>query len=290
MKRVMVLGASGMLGHCVATYLSEGALVFGGVRKRYRYLPFFKGVVQVPGCDVQNLQGIEDILLDINPHVIINCLGVVKQRVSNQIEMVLANAIFPHWLLGFCHTHLQETRIIHISTDCVFAGDKGNYTETDLPDAVDDYGMSKISGELVGNANVLTLRTSFIGPELDERRQGLMEWARSMKGTTVGGFAKAYFSGLTTLEFAKVIGLLVHDYPTLYGLYHVSGPAISKLDLVALISRVWNLKLTIIPVDDPVVDRSLDGSRFRDEIMWGVPSWLDMLNELQGWERYHNAK
>jgi dTDP-4-dehydrorhamnose reductase len=167
--------------------------------------------------------------------------------------------------------------LIHLSTDCVFSGKKGNYSECDNADAEDLYGRTKLLGEVI-EKHCLTLRTSMIGPEL-HRNNSLLEWFLAQKGT-VKGFKRAIFSGFTTFELSRIIERLLVEYPTSHGLYHVSADSISKHDLLSMIKQKMNLSVHIDPDTDFTCNRSLDSSRFRRDFKYIPPSWPDMVDEL----------
>ena len=168
-------------------------------------------------------------------------------------------------------------RVIHISTDCVFSGKKGKYTETDVADAEDIYGRSKLLGEIT-NDNALTLRTSMIGWEL-KHKHSLLEWFLKQRGR-VPGYARAIFSGFTTIELARIIDFIIAKYPDAKGLYHVSSKPISKYNLLCLTRDRFDLEVDVAPDDSVVIDRSLDSSRFRKDFNYRPPTWETMITEL----------
>jgi dTDP-4-dehydrorhamnose reductase len=210
--------------------------------------------------------------------MVVNCVGIIKQLPeAEDAELSEAvNARFPHALAELAGR--QGFRLIHISTDCVFSGRKGRYTEDDAADATDTYGRSKLAGEVTGTG-CLTLRTSLIGPEL-ERQVSLLEWLRSRRGTTVRGYTRAIFSGLATPVVARELLRVAEQYPELAGRYHVGGAAISKRELLVLLNRAFDLGVTIEPADEPQLDRSLDSSRYRRATGFTAPSWEVMVHEL----------
>jgi dTDP-4-dehydrorhamnose reductase len=211
------------------------------------------------------------------PHVVINCAGLIKQseEAGDHVTIIYINCLFPHHLANLSLKY--NFRLIHISTDCVFSGSKGNYTEDDFPDAQDLYGRSKLLGE-VYYGNSITLRTSIIGHELNSSKS-LVDWFLS-KDKNIEGYKKAIFSGLTAFEIARVI----HDYvinADLVGLYHLSADPISKYELLLLIKDVYGKTINVIPDDKKVVvNRSLDSSRFRKATGFFPKSWLMMIKEL----------
>jgi dTDP-4-dehydrorhamnose reductase len=264
--KVLVLGANGMLGHMVFKYLSEYHDTYGTVRAVTPGM--CEGTDKIlTGINIENVAPIIEL---INPDVIVNCIGIIKQRPS--AGMMRVNAEFPHELLEL--SAKKQIRLIHISTDCVFRGHLGGYTEdNDVPLPTDLYGKSKRLGELKSGA--LTLRTSIIGPELDSK-YGLLEWFLSQE--RCNGYTNAVFSGLTTLELAKVINLMVDS--DLEGLYHVAGPPVNKFDLLNIIKDVYGLTTEITPDESVRIDRSLNADRFRVATGYVSPSWTEMVKEM----------
>ncbi len=208
---------------------------------------------------------------------VINCIGLIKQTPLAQepLPAIFLNALWPHRLASVCRT--AGIRLIHISTDCVFSGRKGQYIESDVSDAEDLYGRTKYLGE-VSYPHTLTLRTSIIGREL-KTGLGLIEWFLAQKDA-IHGYRKAIYSGLTTDELSRVI--LDHVIPNrdLNGIYHVSTNPISKYELLVLAKELFKRNLTIIPDEKVVCDRSLDSSRFREMTQYHPPTWLEMMDKL----------
>ncbi len=209
--------------------------------------------------------------------VAVNCIGVVKQLIKAQdaATCIHTNSLFPHQLYELCRQ--RNIRLIHVSTDCVFSGKKGGYTEADPPDAEDLYGRSKLLGE-VTKPGALTLRTSFFGPEI-KNHTGLLDWFLASKGI-VHGYTNAIFSGFTSFALARLIGEIIYKNPDLSGLYHLSSSPISKFDLLSRIREGLNLDTRIEPYSDFHCDRSLDSSRIRKDASLGIPSWNEMIEEL----------
>ena len=240
-----------------------------------RLPPSLHGHVET-GVDVDNVDTVARFIAGQRPDVVVNCIGLVKQ-LSDANDPLLAlpiNAMLPHRLARMCAS--VNARLVHISTDCVFNGAKGNYVEADFPDADDLYGRSKLLGE-VDYPNAITLRTSIIGHELGTNH-GLVEWFLSQSGS-VRGYARAIFSGLPTVEMGRVIRDFVIPRPQLSGLFHVSAGPISKLELLKLIARHYGKDIEIIPEDRVRIDRSLDSARFRHETHYAPPPW-DALIEM----------
>ena len=278
---VLILGSSGMLGNAVVRYFvsrqvysvvsasrSSSALI-ENTDVRHIDLNEYDSIF-----DFSNLSKLVD---DVKPDFILNCIGVIKQRKEASFELLtLANAYFPHMLLRVCHS--REIRLVHISTDCVFAGSRGMYRDFDTPDSIDDYGLSKAIGELNNDLSV-TLRTSIVGHELASS-YGLLDWFLSQKPkSTIQGYTKAVFSGLTTIELSRVI----HDFVLnshLSGIYNVSSDPISKYDLLAIAGCIYDHDVKIERSSQLVIDRSLDSSRFKDVTGYVSPSWQNQLLKL----------
>lgn len=212
------------------------------------------------------------------PEVIINCIGVIKQlpTARDPIVSLTVNSLFPHRLANLCQT--TAVRLIHISTDCIFSGRKGMYTEDDISDAEDLYGRTKFLGEVSGRS-CLTLRSSILGRELNTSN-GLVEWFLSNRGSKVFGYTKAIYSGFTTLAFAKVIADVIERQPQLSGVYNVSSEPISKYEILCLLREAYNLEIEIEPDEEVQINRSLDSSRFRAVTGFVPAAWPDMIQEM----------
>jgi len=276
---VLVLGAGGMLGHKLVQELVPTMDVTAGTRRhpveleRLALLPPSR-CLHVDAGDADSLA----LALDtVQPSVVINAVGVIKQSpgVSDGVNTIRTNALFPHEAHALCER--RGVRFIHLSTDCVFAGDQGNYAESDWPDARDLYGRSKLLGE-VDSQRALTLRTSMIGREISGHR-ALIDWFLSQQGR-VTGYSQAIFSGLTTRRLARLIGEVITDHPALSGLYHVAADPIDKLALLTLVRDAFELPVELVPDATVRIDRSLDGSRFRAATGFVAPDWPTMIAEL----------
>lgn len=279
---VLVLGASGMLGNAVLRHLAEAddLVVWGSVRSTSALGRLPEAVRQriIAGVDVEHPDELVKLLALTDPDVIINCVGLVKQLADakDPLTALPINALLPHRLARLAA--LAGARLIHVSTDCVFAGTRGAYTEDDVPDALDLYGRSKLLGE-VDYPNAITLRTSIIGHELASAH-GLVDWFLSQQGS-VRGFTRAIFSGLPTIELARVIRHHVMARPDLRGLYHVSAAPIAKYDLLRMVAAVYGKDIRIEPDDALVIDRSLDSTRFRKETGYVPPDWPKMVRDMR---------
>lgn len=283
-KRVLVLGASGMLGHTVLRVFSESAgfEAWGTVRSGAagRHLSPSVQDRLIPGVDVENPDSLARAFARSRPDVVINCIGLVKQlaEANDPLLTLPLNAILPHRLARLCE--VAGARLIHVSTDCVFDGAQGGYVEADTPNARDLYGLSKYLGE-VDQPNAITLRTSIIGPELGGAN-GLVGWFLS-QDKQVSGFTRAVFSGLSTYELARVMRDQVLPHPELHGLYHVSAAPISKHDLLGLLAEAWGKTIRIVPDDKLRIDRSLDSGRFRAATGYTPPAWPEMVAEMKAY-------
>ncbi len=285
MTRILILGASGMLGHqCVKT-LRHQAEVVAVVRRRADQFTapqaeVFKGVRLIDGQDISHQENLRKLCHEVRPDVIINAAGIIKQRneAKEAVASIQINALLPHVLSAICED--IGAYLVTLSTDCVFScKGTGPYRESDSPSPDDLYGRSKWLGE-IDQSHALTLRMSIIGRELFEPKLSLLEWALSNKGKAVEGYRRALYTGLTTLELSKLLARLMARTERLSGIWHVAGPAITKHDLLLEISKVYNLGLAVTPQDRFVCDRRLDGSRFAEATGYRAPSWHQMLSEL----------
>jgi dTDP-4-dehydrorhamnose reductase len=283
--RILVLGGLGMLGHVLTNVLAPQHEVWSTTRDARRRPPMWPGrsFHVIDGVEADSLDSLTRAAAEARPDWIINCVGLVKQRpdAASSLEAIAVNALLPHRLARL--SKAIGARLLQISTDCVFSGRRGRYTEDDEPDAIDLYGRSKQLGEVTG-PGCLTLRTSIIGREISTSH-GLLEWFLRQQGP-VSGYTEAYFSGLTTTWLAIVIRNHVLPHPSLTGLYHVAGDRISKHDLLHLIRDAFGLQTAITPADRPRLDRSLDGRRFVSLTGFAAPSWPDMVAGLAAEETH----
>lgn len=278
--RILILGGAGMLGHRLWLALSQKHDVWATLRGSAADLPAHFAFPRHRACERVDVLATDDLLRvlgQVRPETVINCVGLIKQSplAQDPLLAIALNASLPHRLARLCQA--SGARLIHISTDCVFSGRRGRYTEADISDAEDLYGRTKFLGE-VAEAHTLTVRTSIVGREL-RTRFGLIEWFLHQTGI-VSGYRRALYSGLTTHELARVIAQYILPQPDLHGLYHVAGPAISKYDLLRQVHRLFNTAVTLTPDDRVVCDRSLDAARFQAAAGYVSPSWETMLSEL----------
>ncbi len=283
--KILVVGASGMIGSTVLRVLSENRdwQVFGTVRDAsvQRFFPASIGKGLIAGIDVENSDILMKVLDIVRPDVVINCAGLTKHKPEAEDPLVAIpiNTLMPHRLAGLCK--LINARLIHVSSDCVFSGEKGNYTEDEYTDARDIYGKSKALGEVV-YPHTITLRTSTIGHEL-QSKYGLLDWFLSQEGHCKG-YTRAVFSGLPTVIFAQVIRDVVIPRPDLYGLYHVAAKPINKFELLKLIANIYSKKIEIVADDRLAIDRSLDGTRFGAATGYIAPEWDEMIKLMHAYK------
>ena len=279
--KVLVLGATGMLGHKLMQIFSERFDVTGTVRasaSSYKNHPVLGGLSLQSEVLAENFDSVIEAMAQVKPDVVVNCIGIIKQHPSakDPLRSIALNSFFPHRLARLCH--VSGARMIHISTDCVFSGRRGNYSEEDLADPVDLYGRSKLLGE-VTDPGCLTLRTSMIGREL-KGKLGLIEWFFGQKGKKVRGFAGAIYTGFTTPALANLIGDIIENRPELSGMWHVSSDPISKYDLLSLVNQEFELDVEIEMDQIFQCDRSLNSTRFRTATGFKPPSWEAMVNQM----------
>ncbi|SDJ71559.1 MULTISPECIES: dTDP-4-dehydrorhamnose reductase family protein [Bradyrhizobium] len=282
MIKILVVGVSGMLGSTAYRFFasSKGIRVTGTARslREIEALPRRDDATIIGGVDATDIDSVIGVIGTEKPDVVINCVGVIKQLASSKSSLtsIAINSLFPHRLAQICAA--SNARLIQISTDCVFAGDKGNYRETDIPDAHDLYGRSKLLGE-VDYPHAITLRTSIIGHELG-RAVSLIDWFLSQPGPRVSGYHRAIYSGFPTIELVRIIRDFVIPKPELHGLWHVASAPINKFDLLTLVKEVYGKTIEIVPDDSLVIDRSLDGSRFNAATGYAAPSWRDLMTQM----------
>jgi dTDP-4-dehydrorhamnose reductase len=277
--KVLVLGTTGMLGNAVFRYLSaDKELQVRGTLQNPGGKRFFADDLQnnlIANVNVLDFDTLIGVFERIRPDVVINCIGLIKQLADakDPLSALPINAMLPHRLAKLCS--LSGARLVHVSTDCVFSGNKGMYTEADPSDAEDLYGKSKYIGEVHGLPHALTLRTSIIGHELSGH-VGLIDWFLSQEGS-VKGYAKAVFSGLPTVELARIMHAFVLPNPALSGLYHLSAEPIDKYSLLKQVAETYRKKIEIVADEAVRIDRSLDSTRFRQATGYRPPSWPELI-------------
>lgn len=280
-KRLLILGATGMLGHklvqCLSEHFDVNATIRGSFDDVERYGIFEKDKI-IENVDATNAELLEEVIAKTAPDVVINAIGVVKQVPSAKdvITTLELNSILPQRLamlskkLGF--------RLILFSTDCVFDGGRGMYNEQDTPNALDLYGKSKQLGE-VSQENVLTIRSSIIGRELSTSHS-LIEWFLSNRGGRVFGYTTAIYSGFPTVVIADILKVLITEQPDLWGIHHIASEPINKFELLELVDEVYDAAVEIEPSDQLVIDRSLDASAFNSLTGFTPEDWPAMIQRM----------
>lgn len=282
--RIVILGGGGMLGHKMFQVLRSR---FPGVRCTIRgnarqgplgRVELLGGNDVISGVDVTKCKDLGDVLVRLSPQFVVNCVGIIKQRAEAAfaIPSIQVNSLLPHLLSQMAAG--WGGRVIHFSTDCVFSGRRGSYSEQDISDAEDLYGRTKFLGETAA-PNSLTLRTSVIGRELLEHRS-LLDWFLSQDNRRVKGFRKAIYSGVTTNHLAETVADIVETKPGLSGLYQIASDPISKYDLLGLLRDAYGVKVQIEPTDSEVCDRSMLGASFVQATGLVCPNWPELVRRL----------
>ncbi len=272
-----------MLGHKMFQHLSERFETWCTVREGrgdplLERVEILAGDRTLTGVDAMRVEVVEDVVANLRPDVVVNCIGVIKQRgeATDAIPSVTLNSLLPHRVGAAAARH--GGRIVHFSTDCVFSGRRGDYTEQDPPDALDLYGRSKLLGEVQAE-NALTLRTSIIGREL-RTHHSLLDWFLSNRGGRVNGYRNVWWSGVPTNHLAQVVADLTTRLPELSGVYQLAGRKINKYDLLVGLRDAYGLDVEIVPDDAVELDRSLSGEALRSATGYEAPAWSQLLAEL----------
>ncbi len=287
--KVYIIGITGMLGSCLfLNFINNNKFnVKGSLRlKNYKFFKNYKKNIDF-NTDVKNFSNLKKKILSYKPDYVINCVGWIKQKKEKKKTSKFLNSRFPHLLNNFLR--LNNIKLIHFSTDCVFSGKKGNYEILNKPDSKDLYGVSKFEGEVL-DKNCLTIRTSIIGHEINTTN-GLLEWFLSQKESCLG-FNRSYFSGLTTYEIYKFLIKLINSKKKISGIFHLSSKRISKYALLKKIKKIYKI-LTLIKKDTTVeIDRSLSKKLSLKIFNYSVPSWDKMIIQMQNNRKkiYNNLK
>jgi len=282
--KVLVLGGEGMLGHKVFQVLSrrfDTVATFLEPDGLWREFPQYAGLPEsrlLGGIDALRFDTVVAAFERTRPDAVINCVGIIKQleEASDPILTITLNSLLPHRLAELCS--VRGARLLHMSTDCVFSGRKGAYTEDDLPDPDDLYGRSKLLGE-VDRPGCLTIRTSIFGRDY-LKQDALLEWFLSNRGGRVRGYRNAVYSGFPTQVLAGIIGDLLTDHAALDGLVQIASEPITKYALLVKLKDAMQLDIEIEPYDDPPCDRSLSAARFLQATGYRIPSWDEMVAEV----------
>ncbi len=277
--RVLIIGSNGMAGHLISDYLAlnpKFEIVRVARDSSLKNADFH--------IDVSDFDVVSELISNLNPDYVINAIGVLNADAENNPDRaVLLNSYFPHFLAKICNR--SSSRLLHISTDCVFNGKKGAYLESDCKDGIGFYAQSKALGEVYYH-NHITIRTSIIGPDIKRNGIGLLNWIFSQNGD-VTGYSGAYWGGVTTLELAKFIEFFILRNLDEVNIYHLTNSEkISKFDLLRIINEVFNLKLNITSSSVYKVDKSLINSN--KVIDYKVPSYQIMIEEMHKWIHKNN--
>jgi dTDP-4-dehydrorhamnose reductase len=282
--KILILGGEGMLGHKVFQVLGrrfDAWATFAGQTGPWRRFPMYAQCDAgrlIGGVNAFDIHGVEEVIHGISPDAVINCIGIIKQlrEASDPVISIALNSLFPHQLAEICVG--TGARLLHMSTDCVFSGRKGMYTEEDPSDAEDLYGRTKLLGE-VGRSGCLTIRTSIFGRDF-LKDSAMLEWFLSNRGGKVRGYRNSIYTGFPTQVLARIMGDILTDYPHLSGLYQIASEPISKYDLLLKIRDAMKLDILIEPYEDTPCNRSLSPSRFIEATGCAIPSWDEMIAEL----------
>jgi len=279
--KIFLMGAYGMLGHKLIQRLKREHDIYGTCKEIHSGPPWSSVIDAdrlIAGIHAEKMETVALAMSKSKPDVVINCIGIVKQveAATDPIVSIYTNSLFPHLLARECF--INDAKLIHFSTDCVFSGKKGMYSLSDPSDAEDLYGRTKFLGE-VGGKESLTIRSSLIGRELGTRN-GLVEWFLAQRGKSVKGYRNAIFTGFTTLEMSNIVSMILKKHEDLSGVWHIAANPISKYDLLSLVNRGMDLGIQIEPDDSIKCDRSLDGSAFSSKTGYMPPSWNDMIKEM----------
>ena len=281
LNRILVLGGGGMLGHKMVQSLGAECDTWATVRGTAAALAAY-GLLPaeriVEGVDALQFDTVSAAIERVRPDAVVNCIGIIKQlpTASDPVLNLTINSLLPHRLQRLCQP--RGIRVVHFSTDCVFSGRKGRYTEDDPSDALDLYGRTKFLGETSGEGAV-TIRSSVIGRELASA-SGLVEWFLSQRGGEIRGYTRAIYSGFTTREMARIVRAILVEHPRLSGTVQVSSEPISKYDLLRLLREAYDVAVDIVPDETMQIDRSLDSSRFRRVTGFTPPAWPEMVRAL----------
>ena len=280
---ILVLGASGLLGNAIFRVLaqSEKFSVFGTIRNP-KYKEFFISTLSDNLLVVKNLED-ENNLIDVlkcsRPDVVINCISLDKSQFSDYTKMISIYSVFPKRLFHICRR--SGIKLIHMSSDGVFNGARGNYTENDLPNATDTYGIAKLLGE-IESPGAITLRTSIIGHELNSK-SGLLDWFLS-QGSECSGYTRVLFSGFPAVVLANVIREVILPRHDLHGIFHLATQPITKFALLQLIANKYGKSIKIVPDDSLVIDRTLSAELFANVTGYCPPGWHQLINEMYSYK------
>jgi dTDP-4-dehydrorhamnose reductase len=289
--KILILGVSGLIGHKLLQELSVDHEVFGTLNKtkdQYNNLVLFAGSTIIEGIDVLKFEKLTGVLQAIDPDVVLNCVGITKRKISenNTLKVIETNAVFPHKLAKWAKKN--NKRVIHFSSDCVFNGKEGDYTEESLTTAEDLYGRTKALGE-IRYKHTLTIRSSFIGQELFDRTE-LLDWVLAQDGKQIKGFKNALYSGVSTNFMARTVNDIITNHTKLNSIYQLAPDVpISKYDLICLIKKAYGLEIDVTPDTDYVHRPTLSAAKLKNQIGIKVPSWEEMIEELANNRNFYKS-
>ena len=289
MTKILIFGIDGMLGHVMTNYfLLEKQLDIYGISKLENLKETNTNLnsAKIFFSNTLDDEFITNVIYEVKPDFVVNCIGIVKQSklMNDYIQMIYINSVLPHKLAKICKKF--QSKLIHFSTDCIFSGNKGLYKEDDISDAQENYGRSKFLGE-VNYGDSITLRTSFFGHQI-KSKYSLLEWFLAEKNKCQG-YVNHIYSGLPTLEIARIVKEIIFKYPKISGLYHVSNDPINKYDLLKLIKKIYKKNIKIIKNTDTTLNRSLDSSLFREKIGYKPPSWELLIKQMHKFQEEKNV-
>lgn len=277
--RILILGITGMLGHRLFLELSKTHEVYGTSRAD-KELKFVKDKSKVfTDIDALNFSNIDNLISELKPEVVINCIGIIKQAetAKNKTLNIQINSLLPHQLLE--SVKKIDSKLIHFSTDCIFNGTGGNYSDEHPSNAEDLYGRSKYLGEVEDRHNALTLRTSIIGREIFPAGS-LIDWFLS-QNDSVNGFKNAIFSGFPTKTIAKILNDKILPNEKLCGVFNLAAKPINKHDLLVLTKNLYSKDIQIKENTEFKIDRSLNGDKLNKLIGYQAPEWEELIKDLR---------
>jgi dTDP-4-dehydrorhamnose reductase len=280
--KVVVLGVSGLIGHKLFQVLSQKFETFGtirGVKKDYSHAPFFENKNIIENVDAFNMKNMQRTLNEIDPDVVLNCIGITKRKkeINNHYKAIYVNSLFPHMLAEW--SKKTNKRVIHFSTDCVFNGVDGDYTEDSNPNAEDMYGKTKALGEINYN-HTLTIRSSFVGRELFSHTE-ILDWFLLQQSKVIKGYTDTLYTGVSTLVLSRIVSEIIEHHPRLCGLRQLAiEKPVSKFDLLNIAKKSFDKKTEIIPDENISIYANLNGKKLQKELAYELPSWEVMMDEL----------
>lgn len=289
--KIVILGVTGMLGHKMLQTLEKAfpGEVYGllrGSKERIARFNFAPAKNLIENVDVENTSALIKSFDQLKPQYIINCTGITIRKIEHDSiqKNFFINSVVPQTLAFWCHQN--KAKLIHFSTDCVFSGLKGNYTENDLPDADDVYGRSKYLGETHHHPSALTIRLSIMGREIFGKTE-LLEWFLAQKNKSINGFSEVYYSGVTPNFVAREVARIINQFPELSGLYQISSERISKFDLLSIANELFQVNVDIKKDSSKKSDKSLNCDRYIKATNFKKPRWEDLLKELSEDTEYY---